>query len=81
MPAAMRAVLAKFDQAVRAASQDIDWKGALLAIRLEVIGETRKNFEQGRSPDGVPWQKLRWPRPNTKGNDNPLHDEGLLGRR
>jgi phage gpG-like protein len=37
-----------------------------------------ENFATGKAPDGTPWPDLAHPRPNSKGSDQPLRDNGLL---
>lgn len=48
------------------------------AIRTDLVRETKENFVNARSPDGSPWASLAHPRPNSKGNDRPLQDTGML---
>lgn len=50
----------------------------LKAIRLDLVAETKANFEHSRSPDGAMWPALAHPRPNSKGDDKPLLDRGML---
>lgn len=48
------------------------------AIRLDLIGETKKNFFEGHGPDGETWAPLKWARSNSKGADKPLRNRGIL---
>lgn len=78
MPAAMRVTLEKFDAAVRAAGREVNYRPVLKAIRLDVIAETRMNFDRGATPDGTPWAPLKHPRPNSRGADQPLRDTDMM---
>lgn len=78
MPAVMRATLAKLDAAIRDASRDVNWLPALKVIRLDVIAETRMNFDRGQTPDGAAWAALKYPRWNSKGGDRPLRNFDIL---
>lgn len=41
-----------------------------------LVSYTKQNFDEGHSPDGVPWVPLQHPR--LRGGDKPLRDRGLL---
>lgn len=70
--------LDRFSDTIKAAADKIDWKPLLKAIRLDVIAETRTNFDRGGGPDGKTWAPLKYPRPGSKGGDLPLRDFGVL---
>jgi phage gpG-like protein len=43
------------------------------------VSDTKRRFNAGVSPEGVPWVPLRHARVSSKGADKPLRDFGLLG--
>jgi phage gpG-like protein len=78
MAAGRRITLKQLDDALKEASKDVDFRPVLKAIRLDVIAETRTNFDKGTDPDGKTWAPLKHPRVSSKGGDLPLRDFGML---
>lgn len=50
----------------------------LQAISVLAVADTKKRFNEQRSPYGIPWAPLAHKRINSKGNDLALLDTGLL---
>lgn len=46
--------------------------------RQVLIAETKKCFDEGRSPDGAVWLPLKHPRVRGSGTPRPLRDTGIL---
>ena len=58
--------------------EQINWQRTHAKLALVLESETKRNFDRGESPDGVPWAPLKQPRGRSKGQDLPLRDTGLL---
>ena len=50
----------------------------LRAGAIMAASDVRNNFAKSVSPEGVPWRRLAYPRINSKGDDKPLRDTGIL---
>lgn len=70
--------LAMFLTRAGAGIDQINWSRAHAKMCLVLESETKRNFDRGASPDGVPWLPLKHPRARSKGQDKPLRDTGLL---
>lgn len=46
--------------------------------RLACLADVRENFDKSHGPDGQAWKPLAFPRPNSKGSDKPLLNNGIL---
>lgn len=48
----------------------------LRAIANVIVSDLKERFQTNTEPDGTPWQRLRFPRPD--GSKSPLNDTGML---
>lgn len=55
-----------------------DFTKPLKQCRLLIASETKKNFDEGHSPDGTIWAPLKGPRSHGRGGTKPLVDRGIL---
>lgn len=56
-----------------------DFAPALRDCRIVLVAETRRCFDEARSPDGIPWAPLKNPSARRGGTSaKPLRDKGLL---
>lgn len=79
MPATETVTLDKLDAYLNGlAGWTFDFTRALNKCRLALVGATKENFDAGKAPDGTAWARLKFPRPNSKGADKPLRDNGVL---
>lgn len=71
--------MAQVDAWVASLAQlSFDFTQALGMCRMAVISATKENFAGGHSPTGSVWLPLAHPRPNSKGTDRPLRNNGIL---
>lgn len=58
--------------------QITDFTVALERCLVAIKADTKEHFANSSGPDGQPWKPLLFKRPNSKGNDKPLRNRGLL---
>lgn len=58
--------------------QHLDFRPTFAKIKVLMRASILANFASGTSPDGTSWPPLKRPRLNSRGNDLPLRDKGLL---
>jgi phage virion morphogenesis protein len=63
----------------------IDFRPLVKIVRLQLVADTKRNFDGEHDPDGNPWKKLKRPRPKKgrakkrgKAKDKILQDSGRL---
>lgn len=56
----------------------LDLRQAMRQAAVAIRADTLLNFQHSSDPDGNPWLPLKRARANSKGNDKPLLDHGIL---